>query len=277
MFGERIELKTPAQIAVMRRAGLVVAATLRAVQDHAVAGVTTGELDAIARASIAEHGATSNFLDYGADVDGNGGFPGVICASVNDEVVHGIPGPRVLHEGDLVSIDCGAIVDGWHGDAAVSFTIGAASPADAELMRVTETALWAGIAAARLGGRVDDISAAIGSSILDAGAYGIAEGLTGHGIGTQMHQPPWVPNLATGRRSAKLVEGMVLAVEPMVSIGTSRNRTLADDWTMVTLDGSRAAHFEHSFTLTRTGAWVLTAEDGGRERLESLGVPYGGP
>lgn len=277
MFGDRVELKTPAQIDIMRRAGLVVAATLRAVRDEASAGMTTAELDQIARASIASHGARSNFLDYGADLSGHGGFSGVICTSVNEEVVHGIPGTRVLHDGDLVSIDCGAIIEGWHGDAATSFTIGEPSAEDAELMRVTEGALWAGIAAAGLGGRVGDISAAIESSILAAGAYGIAEGLTGHGIGTEMHQPPWVPNVGSGGRSAKLVKGLVLAVEPMVTIGTSRNRTLADGWTMVTLDGSRAAHFEHTFTLTEKGAWVLTAEDGGRTRLESMGVRYGGP
>ena len=277
MFRERIELKSPAQIQIMRRAGLVVAATLQAVRDHAVAGMTTADLDHIARESIAEHGATSNFLDYGADGQGHGGFPGVICTSVNDEVVHGIPGSRVLAEGDLVSVDCGAIIDGWHGDAALSFTIGTPTPSDADLIGVTEAALWAGIGAARLGGRVSDIGAAIEASILDAGAYGIAEGLTGHGIGTAMHQPPWIPNVATGGRSPRLVSGLVLAVEPMVSIGTSRNRTLDDGWTIVTLDGSRAAHAEHTFTLTEAGAWVLTAVDGGRAQLESMGLPYGGP
>ena len=277
MFRERVELKTPAQIEIMRRAGLVVAATLQAVRSQAEVGMTTGDLDRIARQSIAAHGATSNFLDYGADDGGHGGFPGVICTSVNDEVVHGIPGSRVLRDGDLVSVDCGAIIEGWHGDAAVSFTIGESRPADAELIRVTEDALWAGIGAARLGGKVGDISAAIEASILGAGAYGIAEGLTGHGIGTAMHQPPWVPNVAGGRRTARLVPGLVLAVEPMVTIGTSRNRTLDDGWTIVTLDGSRAAHAEHTFTLTETGVWVLTAVDGGRERLEAMGIPCGAP
>ncbi len=277
MFRERVELKTPAQIETMRQAGLVVAATLHAVRSQADAGMTTGDLDRIARESIAAHGATSNFLDYGADELGHGGFPGVICTSVNDEVVHGIPGSRVLGDGDLVSVDCGAIIDGWHGDAAVSFTIGEPRAVDVELIRVTETALWAGIGAARLGGKVGDISAAIEASILGAGAYGIAEGLTGHGIGTTMHQPPWVPNVAGGGRTTRLVPGLVLAIEPMVSIGTSRNRTLDDGWTIVTLDGSRAAHAEHTFTLTEKGAWVLTAVDGGREKLGSMGVPCGAP
>lgn len=276
MFGERIELKKPHQIDVMRRAGLVVAAALREVRARASAGMTTADLDRIARTTIADLGATSNFLGYGAGPDGAGGFPGVICTSVNDEVVHGIPGRRVLADGDLVSVDCGAIIDGWHGDAAITFAIGEVDDAQRELMRVTEQALWDGIAAARLGGRVGDISAAIEQSITAAGQYGITDGLTGHGIGTAMHQPPWVPNVATRGRTAKLVEGLVLAVEPMVTLGTDDNRTLADDWTMVTVDGSRAAHFEHTFTLTSTGPWVLTAEDGGRARLESMGLPYGG-
>ncbi len=275
-FRERLELKSPAEIVTMRRAGLVVAATLRAVREHAAAGMTTADLNQVARSTIAQHGATSNFLDYGADASGRGGFPGVICTSVNDEVVHGIPGRRVLADGDLVSVDCGAIVDGWHGDAAITFAIGEVDAQQRELMRVTEQALWDGIAAASLGGRVGDISAAIERSITGAGDYGIADGLTGHGIGTEMHQPPWVPNVATRGRTAKLVEGLVLAVEPMVTLGTDDNRTLADDWTMVTLDGSRSAHFEHTFTLTSTGTWVLTAEDGGKARLEAMGVPFGG-
>jgi methionyl aminopeptidase len=277
VFSERVELKTPAEIALMRQAGLVVAATLAAVREQAAAGMTTADLDRIARASIAAHGATSNFLDYGADSHGRGGFPGVICTSVNDEVVHGIPGRRVLADGDLISVDCGAIVDGWHGDAAITFAIGSVEPQLDELVRVTDQALWDGIAAARLGGRVGDISAAIERSVEAAGPYGITDGLTGHGIGTAMHQPPWVPNRAFRGRSRRLVEGLVLAVEPMVTLGGDESRTLADDWTIVTLDGSRAAHVEHTFTLTRTGAWVLTAPDGGRERLESMGVPYGGP
>jgi len=278
MFGrERIEIKTPAQIEVMRRAGLVVASTLALLRENAVAGVTTGQLDELARQNLAKHGATSNFLNYAADPHGHGGFPGVYCASVNEQVVHGIPGDQVLQNGDIFSIDFGAVVDGWHGDAAITVGIGEIAPEHAEMMRVTEDALWAGLAAAKLGGRVADISAAIEDHVRAAGSYGITDGLTGHGIGTSMHQPPYVPNVRTGGRTAKLVEGLVLAVEPMITMGTADNRTLADDWTIVTSDGSYAAHFEHTFTLTPTGAWVLTAEDGGRERLETLGVPYGGP
>ena len=269
MFDRGIEIKTPDQIATMRAAGLVVGETLQLLRSAAVAGVTTGELDAMAHDHIRSRGATSNFLGYH-------GFTGVICTSVNDEVVHGIPGARVLRDGDIISIDCGAIVDGWHGDAALTVAVGDVRPEVLELMRVTEDAMWRGIAAATLGGRVSDISHAIETTITAAGDYGIAEGYTGHGIGSQMHQPPDVHNYGKPRRGAKLVKGLALAVEPMVTLGTSDTRTLADDWTVVTTDGSWAAHFENTFTLTDRGAWVLTALDGGRARLAELGVPYGG-
>ena len=270
MFDRGIEIKTPAQIESMRAAGLVVASTLELLRDSVRSGMTTAELDVIAHDNIRSHGATSNFLGYH-------GFTGVICTSVNDEVVHGIPGTRVLRDGDIISIDCGAIVDGWHGDAAITVAIGDVPDEVTELMRVTEESLWAGIAAARLGGRVSDISHAVETSIRAEGDYGIVEGFTGHGIGSAMHQPPDVPNVGRRGRGAKLVRGLVLAVEPMVSLDAPSTRTLADGWTAVTTDGSWAAHHEHSFTLTDTGAWVLTAIDGGKERLESLGVPYGGP
>ncbi|WP_437340247.1 type I methionyl aminopeptidase [Aeromicrobium stalagmiti] len=269
MFERGIEIKTPAQIETMRAAGLVVGETLEVLRSAAVAGISTGELDAIAHESIRSRGATSNFLGYH-------GFTGVICTSVNDEVVHGIPGSRVLRDGDIVSIDCGAIVDGWHGDAATTVAIGEVPDEVTELMRVTEEAMWRGIAAASLGGRVSDISHAIETTIDAAGDYGIVEGYTGHGIGSQMHQPPSVHNYGKPRRGPKLVKGLALAVEPMVTLGTAQTRTLADDWTVVTTDGSWAAHYENTFTLTDTGAWVLTALDGGKARLAELGVPYGG-
>ena len=176
MFDRGIEIKTPEQIATMRAAGLVVGETLELLRSTARAGMTTGDLDAVAHEHIRSRGATSNFLGYH-------GFTGVICTSVNDEVVHGIPGPRVLRDGDIVSIDCGAIVDGWHGDAAVTVAIGDVPDEVTELMRVTEDAMWRGIAAARLGGRVSDISHAIETSVEAAGDYGIVEGYTGHGIG----------------------------------------------------------------------------------------------
>ena len=277
MFERGIEIKTPAQIDTMRAAGLVVGRTLELLRGEVRAGLTTGDLDGIARDHIRSLGATSNFLGYGAHgPSGAGGFPGVICTSVNDEIVHGIPGGRVLREGDIVSIDCGAIVDGWHGDAALTVAVGDVPDEVTALLEATEEAMWRGIAAASLGGRVSDISHAIETSISAAGDYGIVEGYTGHGIGSQMHQPPDVHNYGKPRRGAKLVRGMALAVEPMVTLGTSDSRTLADDWTVVTTDGSWAAHFEHTFTITDTGTWVLTALDGGRERLAALGVPYGG-
>ena len=276
MFDRGIEVKTPEQIATMREAGLVVGRTLELLRSEARAGMTTRDLDAIAHEHILASGATSNFLNYGAHgPSGEGGFDGVICTSVNDEVVHGVPGSRVLRDGDIVSIDCGAIVDGWHGDAATTVAIGSVTDELVELMRVTEDAMWRGIAAASLGGRVGDISHAIETAVDAAGDYGIVEGYTGHGIGPAMHQPPDVPNYGRPRRGPKLVKGMALAVEPMVTLGAASTRTLADDWTVVTTDGSWSAHFEHTFTLTDTGAWVLTALDGGRERLGALGVPCG--
>lgn len=269
MFERGIELKTPAQIEVMRQAGLVVGKTLELLRATAAAGMTTGELNAIAHDHIRSLGATSNFLGYH-------GFTGVICTSVNDEVVHGIPGSRVLHDGDIVSIDCGAIVDGWHGDAAITVALGEIPAEVSELLRVTEESMWRGIAAAALGGRVTDISHAIETYVDSQGDYGIVAGYTGHGIGTAMHQPPNVPNYGKPGRGPKLVKGLALAVEPMVALGTADSRTLADDWTVVTADGSWAAHFEHSFTLTDEGTWILTALDGGEAKLKELGVPFGG-
>ena len=259
-FGSGVEIKTPDQIAVMREAGLVVARTLEVLREAVSPGVTTAELDTLAHDTIRDQGATSNFLGYGAH-RGVGGFPGVICTSVNDEVVHGIPGRRTLRDGDVISIDCGAIVDGWHGDAATTVAVGDAPEEVTELMRVTEEALWRGIAAASLGGRVGDISDAVEASIALSG-FGIVDGYTGHGIGSAMHQPPDVPNIGGRARGPKLEPGLVLAVEPMVTLGSPRTRTLADDWTVVTADGSWSAHFEHTFTLTDTGPWVLTALDG---------------
>jgi methionyl aminopeptidase len=269
MFERGLEIKTPAQIESMRAAGLVVGSALELLRSVVAPGMTTAELDVIAHDHIRSQGATSNFLGYH-------GFTGVICTSVNGEVVHGIPGTRMLRDGDIISIDCGAIVDGWHGDAATTVAIGEVPDEVTELMRVTEESLWRGIAAARLGGRVSDISHAIETTIDGAGDFGIVEGYTGHGIGSAMHQPPNVPNYGRPGRGPKLVKGLALAVEPMVTLGSPETRTLADDWTVVTTDGSRAAHFEHTFTLTDRGAWVLTALDGGAARLAELGVPYGG-
>jgi methionyl aminopeptidase len=264
-----IQIKSPDQIDVMRRAGVVVGETLELLRASVKVGMTTGELDAIAEDHIRSKGGTPSFLGYH-------GFPGTICASVNDEVVHGIPGDRVLADGDVVSIDCGAIIDGWHGDAAITVALGEVPAEVTELMRVTEEALWRGIAAARLGGRVSDISHAVESHVRGAGDYGILEDYTGHGIGSEMHQPPNVPNYGRAGKGPKLVRGLALAVEPMITLGTKDTVLLEDEWTVVTADGSMAAHFEHTFTLTPDGAWVLTALDGGEAKLAELGVPFGG-
>lgn len=261
MFGRGIELKTTDELAVMREAGLVVAAMLQAVRSAVAPGVTTGDLDALAREVLAEHGATSNFLGYGAE-DGVPGFAGVICTSVDDEVVHGIPGRRVLREGDVVSIDAGAVIDGWHGDAATTIAVGEVTPDVAGLLRASEQALEAGIAAGRLGGRVGDISAAIEQSVRGSAGLELTDGYTGHGIGSAMHQPPDVPNVGRAGRGARIVPGLVLAIEPMVTLGTHENRTLDDGWTVVTTDGSWASHHEHSVTWTEDGPWVLTAPAG---------------
>jgi methionyl aminopeptidase len=264
-----VEIKTPEQIDSMRRAGLVVGRTLELLRSSVRVGISTGELDAIAEDHIRSSGATPSFQGYH-------GFPGSICASVNDEVVHGIPGERTLAEGDVISIDCGAIVDGWHGDAAITVAVGTVPERVVELMRVTEEAMWRGIAAARLGGRVTDISHAVEGHVRSQGDYGILEDYVGHGIGSAMHQPPNVPNFGRPGRGPKLVRGLALAVEPMITLGSKETVVLDDDWTVITEDGSWAAHFEHTFTLTPEGAWVLTALDGGEAMLGELGVPYGG-
>lgn len=274
LFDRGVEIKTPEQIDGMRQAGLVVGRTLELLRGAVRPGVSTAELDAIAEEHIRASGATPSFLGYH-------GFPASICTSVNDEVVHGIPGGRVLAEGDVISIDCGAIVadasgHGWHGDAAISVAVGTVPDEVTELMRVTEEAMWRGIAAARLGGRVTDISHAVESHVRRAGRYGIVEDYTGHGIGSQMHQPPDVPNYGRPGKGPKLVAGLALAVEPMITLGTKETDVLDDDWTVVTTDGSRSAHFEHTFTVTPAGHWVLTALDGGQEQLAALGVPFGG-
>jgi methionyl aminopeptidase len=266
---DRIEVKTPEQIELMRGAGLVVARTLERLREAVAPGVSTLDLDRIAEESIRSEGAVPSFLGYH-------GYPASICTSVNDEVVHGIPGERILLEGDQVSIDCGAILHGWHGDAAITVGVGEVDPAYAELSRVTEEALWAGLAAALVGGRLNDIGTAVEDSIRSrpgGEAYGIVEEYVGHGIGTSMHMEPNVPNYAVTGRTPELVAGMALAIEPMVVAGDRRTRVLADDWTVVTQDASRACHWEHTVALTTEGPWVLTALDGGAARFTALGVP----
>lgn len=264
-----LEIKSPEQVDLMRKAGLVVGETLELLRRSVRAGISTAELDAIAEDSIRSRGATPSFKGYH-------GFPGSICASVNDVVVHGIPDDRVLADGDVISIDCGAIVEGWHGDAAVTVAVGEVPAEVGELMRTTREAMWRGIAAARSGGRVTDISHAVESHVRSQGSYGILEDYVGHGIGTEMHLPPNVPNYGKPGRGPRLVEGLALAVEPMVTLGGKDTAVLEDDWTVVTTDGSWSAHFEHTFTLTETGTWVLTALDGGEAELRELGVAFGG-
>lgn len=288
VFGrERVEYKTPDQVRLMRRAGLVVADTLAAVRAAARPGVTTAELDAVAAQAIKGAGAAPSFLGYH-------GFTGVICTSVNEEVIHGIPGDRVLAVGDLVSIDCGAIVEGWHGDSALSFVLGAegaldhklpdddlvaagADLADVALVRATEAAMWAGIAALASAKRLNAVGEAVEAAVEMAGEfqgveYGIVEEYVGHGIGSAMHQPPDVHNYKTSGSGPRLRPGMCLAIEPMVTRGGAETSVLADDWTVVTDDGSRAAHWEHSTAILDDGIIVLTAVDGGAERLGVFGV-----
>jgi len=256
--GMTIEIKSPEQIAAMREAGLVVARTLGLVAAAVRPGVTTADLDALAEAEIRAAGAIPSFQGYH-------GYPATICTSVNDEIVHGIPSPRrSLREGDIISIDCGAIVGGWHGDAAVTVGVGAISAGDAALLQACETALWRGLAQARAGGRLGDISHAVEASVERSGRYGVVEEYTGHGIGSAMHMDPPVPNYGRAGRGPRLRPGMALAIEPMVMRGGPETVQLDDGWTVVTADGSRAAHFEHTVAITSDGPWVLTAEDGGK-------------
>ena len=254
---ESFEIKTPEQTRVMRAAGLVVADALDAVREALRPGATTADLDAVAAGVIERAGALPSFLGYH-------GYPATICVSVNDEIVHGIPGARVLEEGDIVSVDCGAIVEGWHGDAAFSAGVGQISPERQTLMDVTEQALWAGLAKAQVGARLSDVSHAVEQTIRAAGPYGVIEEYVGHGIGSQMHMDPAVPNYGKPGHGPRLVAGMALAVEPMVTMGERYTRVLDDEWTVVTQDGQVAAHFEHTVVVTDEGPWVTTARDGGR-------------
>jgi methionyl aminopeptidase len=264
-----IQLKSKAEVDLMRQAGLVVGRTLAGLREEVRPGITTADLDAIAEEMIRSQGGIPSFKGYR-------GFPASICTSINDEIVHGIPRPdRTIHEGDIVSIDCGAIVNGWHGDSAATVAVGEVPPELGELLRVCEEALWRGIAAARLGGRLTDIGHAIETFVRSQGNYGIVEEYVGHGIGTEMHQDPQVPNYGRPGRGPRLREGLVLAVEPMLNLGDRHTRELADGWTVVTADGSRSAHFEHTFAMTDQGPWVLTALDGGAERLPALQAPAG--
>ena len=268
MFGRRkIEYKTNSELRTMARAGVVTSRALDAAVAATAAGVTTAELDAAFRAVLDEYGATSNFLGYY-------GFPATICASPNDVVVHGIPGDRKLAEGDIVSIDGGAVVQGWHGDSARTALIGPASAADRELSEMTRAAMWHGIAAASRAQRVGEIGEAIEAFVRKESGetYGIVEDYVGHGIGSAMHMAPDVPNYSTREGGPRLKAGMALAIEPMLVTGSTETVVLEDDWTVKTVDGSHASQWEHSVAFHRDGIWVLTAEDGGAEELGKLGV-----
>jgi methionyl aminopeptidase len=258
LLGRVIEVKSTGELEAMRAAGQLVARTLSGLTEAAVAGVSTAALDELAEQSIRDGGGVPSFKGYQ-------GFPASICTSVNDQVVHGIPAPsQVLADGDLISIDCGAIVDGWHGDAAVTVAVGTARAEDILLSAACRSALDAGLAAATEGARLTDVSAAVEAVALaaaqrDGRGYGIVANYGGHGIGTSMHMDPYLPNRGRPGRGPRLRAGMALAVEPMLTLGTEDTRELDDGWTVVTADGSRAAHWEHTVAITPTGPWILTA------------------
>jgi methionyl aminopeptidase len=264
-MAEGIQYKSREQMRAMAVAGLVVEKALAAAVAAASPGATTASVDKAAADVIATHGATSNFLGYH-------GFPASTCISVNEEVVHGIPGERVLQHGDVVSIDCGAVVDGWHGDSAVTIILGEpATEADERIVAATRDAMWAGIAALATASRLDAVAAAI-EDVTDAAGFYALEGYVGHGIGTEMHQVPDVLNYRVRGKLAPVRPGLCVAIEPMLVQGTSRSTVLEDDWTVVSADGSRSAHWEHSVAVHEDGIWVLTASDGGAAGLEAHGI-----
>jgi methionyl aminopeptidase len=242
--------KTAAQIALMRRAGSVVAEMHEACTLAAKPGATTADLDAAAREVLARRGARSNFLGYH-------GFPAVACISPNEVIVHGIPGDRVIDDGDIVSVDCGAIVEGWHADAAITIPVGAIDVESRRLVEATRAALDAAIAQVSAGNRLGDIGAAVEATASAVG-FSVVREYVGHGIGTEMHEDPEVPNFGAPGRGMRLRSGMVLAIEPMLNAGRRTTRVLADGWTVVTGDGSRSAHFEHTVALTDNGPEILT-------------------
>ena len=237
----------------MRRAGRVVAEMHAKTREAIRPGVTTAELDRIARGVIEDRGARSNFLNYGHPP-----FPGVICASPNDMIVHGIPSPDVvLDEGDIVSIDCGAIIEGYHGDAAYTAGVGSIAPEATKLLAVTERSLWAGIDAMRDGNRLHDIGREV-QLVAEGAGFSVVREYVGHAIGTKMHEEPQVPNYWPGTPGPKLRSGMVFAVEPMVNAGSPATRLLDDGWSVMTADGSLSAHFEHTIVVTDNGPEVYT-------------------
>ncbi len=256
--GRVIEIKSHGELEAMRAAGIVVARALALIAEAVKPGVTTAELDEIAETTIRDAGAVPSFKGYH-------GFPASICASVNEQVVHGIPAKtQILADGDLISVDCGAILDGWHGDSAITLPIGTVSAEDRALSAATHEAMLAGVAVMAPGGKLTDISFAIESKVheieeANGVEYGIVPDYGGHGIGTSMHMEPFLPNYGKPGRGPRLRTGMAIAVEPMLTLGTEQTLELDDGWTVVTQDGSRAAHWEHSVAITDNGPWILTA------------------
>ncbi len=248
-----ITIKKPHEFEKMAAAGRCVAAIHRHLKDVAAPGITTAELDAMAAKIMKEHDCTPSFLGYH-------GFPGHICASPNEVIVHGIPGSYALQEGDIFSLDVGAIYDGWHADAALTFAIGEVSPTVETLLVETKRALWEGIRAVEPGARTGDIGAAV-EAVGEANDYGIVREYVGHGIGRAMHEQPQVPNYGQAGVGTKLKTGMAICIEPMFNLGGADTLLLDDDWTVVTADGSLSAHFEHTVALTQDGLKVLTAAE----------------
>lgn len=249
-----IVCKSPAELARMRAANVLVADVLAALRDQVREGVTTADLDAFAEARIREAGGTPAFKGYH-------GFPATLCTSVNDEVIHGIPGPRALRGGDVVSIDLGAVLDGFYGDAAITVPVGPVPEDAAELLRVTEEALYLGIEQARVGNRVSDIGHAVQRHV-EAHGFSVVREFVGHGVGKALHEEPQVPNFGPAGRGPRLAEGMTLAIEPMVAMGRGAVKVLGDGWTAVTKDGSLSAHFEHTVGITEAGPVILTTPSG---------------
>jgi methionyl aminopeptidase len=247
-----IHIKTPAEITLMREAGRVNALALAAVRDLLQPGVTTADLNAAAEEILRKHGAYSPFYHYGRPP-----FPGSICASINEELVHGIPDKRKLKEGDIISVDCGAVVEEYVGDAAFTAGIGEISPTARKLLEVTEQALYVGIAMMRAGNKTGDVSAAIQQFVEGSGFHVVRE-YTGHGVGRKMHEGPQVPNYGTPGTGIPLRTGMTIALEPMVLVGTNRTRVLPNQWTVISADRSLTAHFEHSVAITEGEPLLLT-------------------
>jgi methionyl aminopeptidase len=248
--------KSRAEIEKMRRAGAVVGEILDLIEAEIAPGVSTAHLDAIAEAHIREAGAVPSFKGY-PGINPDRPFPASVCISIDDEIVHGIPGDRTIRTGQIVSVDAGAILDGWHGDAARTFYVGDPPPPVAALIDRTRRAMMAGIAAAVPGNHIEDISLAV-EAVAREGRLGLIRQFVGHGIGTEMHEEPQVPNFRTGRPGRKLEPGICLAIEPMFTLGGHDTRILPDDWTVVTKDGSLAAHFEHTIAVTEDGPQILT-------------------